>query len=221
MHTSPCTCVFKTSPCSPALPDCLVTIVCTLSCGTCLHCLPCLACFLYFYTLDFACSLSALFAGIFPGFHPSRFGMKSLFCGLDAVVFCTWFSYNLSVSWLCHVPSTSHGFLSICMLHSTNPTLPRVKFFEGSIRLLHQSITIRQYGDISREYICYMKLWNSVKRKEWNEEKKKRGAFRLTFTDKHCEIPAMAFQLSQLIFRNELTNCNRALQFPPLIIYFS
>lgn len=55
---------------------------------------------------------------------------------------------------------------------------------------------------------------------EWREEEE-RKTFRLTFGDKHCEITAVAFQLSQIIFRNELTNCKGALQFPLLIIYLS
>lgn len=65
--------------------------------------------------------------------------------------------------------------------------------------------------------------WNSENLwKERTEEKKKnRKTFRLTFGDRHCEITALAFQLSQIIFRTEMTNCKRELQFPPLIIYFS
>lgn len=59
-------------------------------------------------------------------------------------------------------------------------------------------------------------------RKVLNEvEKEERKTFIVTFGDKHCEITAMAFQLSQIIFRNELTNCKGALQFPLLIIYLS
>lgn len=58
---------------------------------------------------------------------------------------------------------------------------------------------------------------------EWRreEEEEEMKPFRLTFGDKHCEITAVAFQLSQIIFRNELTNCKGALQFPLLIIYLS
>lgn len=53
------------------------------------------------------------------------------------------------------------------------------------------------------------------------ENREEKGTFILTFGDRHCEITAMAFQLSQITFRNEMTNCNRELQFPHLIIYFS
>lgn len=55
---------------------------------------------------------------------------------------------------------------------------------------------------------------------KWRKEEE-RKTFSLTFGDKHSEITAMAFQLSQIIFRNELTNCKGALQFPLLIIYLS
>lgn len=60
-----------------------------------------------------------------------------------------------------------------------------------------------------------------MKRSERERKEKKTRTFTLTFGDRHCEITATAFQLSQIIFRNEMANCNRELQFPPLIIYFS
>lgn len=80
----------------------------------------------------------------------------------------------------------------------------------------------------SARSMCCSKLWKSGKRKKQrgeerreNKKEERRRTFRLTFGDRHCEITVMAFQLSQIIFRNEMTNCNRELQFPPLIIYFS
>lgn len=51
------------------------------------------------------------------------------------------------------------------------------------------------------------------------EERREKPLDRPLDTD--TEITAVAFQLSQIIFRNEMTNCNRELQFPPLIIYFN
>lgn len=74
------------------------------------------------------------------------------------------------------------------------------------------------HGNISQKTIRNSEnLWKVL-----NEvEKGERKAFIVTFGDKHREITAMAFQLSQIIFRNELTNCKGALQFPLLIIYLS
>lgn len=61
----------------------------------------------------------------------------------------------------------------------------------------------------------------SGEEREEERREEKRRTFRMTFGDRHCEITAMAFQLSQIIFRNEMTNCKRELQFPSLIIYFN
>lgn len=70
-------------------------------------------------------------------------------------------------------------------------------------------------------YICL--CTKEVSEKESRETKKRDGRDEPPRwpLETNSEITAVAFQLSPIIFRNELTNCNRELQFPPLIIYFS
>lgn len=124
--------------------------------------------------------------------------------------------YYLSAFCLCHVPLMPYG--NFCM-YSTKTVLSCVGFFKETTVMLLQDP--QQYGGIFRDQ--YLKLWKSRKKRKKGREvrREKRRTFRLTFGDRHCEIKAMAFQLSQIIFRIEMTNCNRELQFPPLIIYFS
>lgn len=76
-----------------------------------------------------------------------------------------------------------------------------------------------KYCSVSRGEV--VEIVKTCEKTELKKRKMNRKTFRLTFGDRHCEITALAFQLSQIIFRTEMTNCKRELQFPPLIIYFS
>lgn len=136
--------------------------------------------------------------------------------------------YYLSALCLCHVPPVPYrSFFSVRMFHSTKAVLSCVGCFKDTA-VAPGSTAI--WWHFSGRRMCYFDLWKiwvekemkrSGEEREEERREEKRRTFRMTFGDRHCEITAMAFQLSQIIFRNEMTNCKRELQFPSLIIYFN